>query len=360
VSMQVLVFHYSDEWNRDLSYHHGWARAFVSHKKFEATFVNLARRSPINTEYLGLFFGAYDAFVVLHSVFSNACLMPRLLQYYLGLQNKPVVYFIGNEYKLMPEKMRFCERIGVSLLVTQVFHSEVVDLYKKRLGCSVESIPGGGLDPNLFPPGPSIAERIIDVGFRGNPEPSYFGHQERETLVLHSRTACRKLGYSVDMSMNSDERFVEGDWSKFLRRCKSMIGSYSGYDYFQLDDAIRKNVNAFERANPSALFDDVYKQFFKGRPAIARARMLSGRHIEAAGSKTPQLLLEGEYSGFLKPDIHYIPVRTDYSNLCEALEKVRDVSYCDEMANRAYAVAINELTFERHIDRLHDALARIS
>ena len=49
-----------------------------------------------------------DAVVLLHSVFSNACLLagrPFAAVQSLGV---PKAFFIGNEYKLMPQKMQFC------------------------------------------------------------------------------------------------------------------------------------------------------------------------------------------------------------------------------------------------------------
>ena len=41
-------------------------------------------------------------------------------------------------------------------------------------------------------------------------------------------------------------------------------------------------------------------------------------------TKTAQILVEGRYSGVLEPERHYLPVRRDFSNLDEVLERARD------------------------------------
>jgi hypothetical protein len=63
---------------------------------------------------------------------------------------------------------------------------------------------------------------------------------------------------------------------------------------------------------------------------------ISPRHLEAVITKTAQLLVEGSYSGVLEPERHYIPVRRDFSNLDEGLERLRDVEAVEAMAERAY------------------------
>ena len=50
---------------------------------------------------------------------------------------------------------------------------------------------------------------------------------------------------------------------------------------------------------------------------------ISPRHLEACATRTCQVLVEGEYSGVLRPGEHYIPVRKDLSNLDDVLEHDR-------------------------------------
>jgi hypothetical protein len=63
---------------------------------------------------------------------------------------------------------------------------------------------------------------------------------------------------------------------------------------------------------------------------------ISPRHFESVMTKTCQILVEGNYSGVLKADEHYIALKRDFSNLDEALSKLKDDSYIQAMIDRAY------------------------
>ncbi len=63
---------------------------------------------------------------------------------------------------------------------------------------------------------------------------------------------------------------------------------------------------------------------------------LSPRHFEAILTKTCQVLVEGRYDGILEAEKHYIPLKRDFSNLEEVLEKVQDKAAVQVMAERAY------------------------
>ena len=52
-------------------------------------------------------------------------------------------------------------------------------------------------------------------------------------------------------------------------------------------------------------------------------------------------------------------MRKDFSNLDEALGKFEDRALTARLTEAAYEVAIAELTYERLIDRFHDALAAV-
>ena len=83
---------------------------------------------------------------------------------------------------------------------------------------------------------------------------------------------------------------------------------------------------------------------------------ISPRHLEAVITKTAQVLVEGRYSGVLEPERHYIPVRRDFSNLDEALERLRDVEAVEAMTERAYRDVY--LSGRNNLSVLADQLSR--
>lgn len=355
---RLLVVYARSPESETLSYQQGWPRHLAADPRFDCVLLNVldprtARAFIVRSRLRAR---RFDAVVVLHSVFSNARYLHGRLLEALRRVRAPKVYFIGNEYKLMPEKMAFCEELGVSLLVSQITSPDVHALYGARLGCEVVGIPNTGLDTALFSPRRPFDERPIDLGYRAFESPPYLGHVERTQIVEVFRDAAARHRLVTDISMDPEDRFTEPAWADFLNRCKGQVGSEAGGDYFELTDATRKAVIDFQAERPDAPFEVIWDSFFRDYPDPVSGRALSGRVVEAAGAKTVQLLLEGDYGGYFHADIHYISVRKDFSNVDEALEKLNDPGTCREVADAAHRVALEELTWPRLIDRFCKAL----
>jgi hypothetical protein len=349
--LRIALLYAGSPESRRLSYQSGWPKHFLRHARFDCVPVNVLSR------FARMPRGRIDAVVILHSVFSNGCYLTGRLFRRVASLPQPKAYFVGNEYKLMPEKIEFCERLGVSLVVSQLSSPDAHDLYRARLGCRVAPIPSGGLDTDVFVARTPAAEREIDVGYRAYDSPIYLGHRERRELAEHVADAARRRGLRVDVSLDGAARFDERGWAAFLDRCRAQLGSEAGADFFELTDETRNRVNAWVAEHPESSDDEVLERFFRDRTGWISGRALSGRVVEAAGTKTAQLLLEGDYGGWFRPDEHYVPLRKDFSNLDEALDRLADRAAVGRMTQAAYEVAASELTYERLIDRFHDALA---
>jgi hypothetical protein len=350
---RVLLLFAISEANSTYSYQQAWPREFSRHRTFDVTPLNLADRS----------FGARiqarfairnwrgDVIVILHSVFSNEqYLLGHTLQA-IARRPEPKVFFIGNEYKSMPEKMAFCQDLGLALLVSQSSSPAVHAEYKCRLGCAVTGIPNTGVDPTVFAPKRAIDERPVDVGYRAMASPRYLGHAEREEIASYFQENAQRLGLNVDISLAPEHRFDEAAWADFLNRCKGQLGTEAGGDYFELTDKTRRAVLAYERAHPDASLADIRTRFFDGRAPGPPMRIMSGRIVEAAATRTVQILFDGHYDGYFQPDEHFIPLKKDFSNIDEAICGFKDRSYAEKIANNAYELAMAELTYDRLLDR---------
>lgn len=357
--MKILLLHYSSNINRDLSYQHGWVKAFHQHPSLKVTSINLGEPNQELRILRQLAGHKFDAVIALHSAFSNARYLGRISQFLIGFSRIPSVYFIGNEYKSMREKMRFSDRLRIRLFVTMNHDEAAVAAYRRRLGCEVMSLPSGGLDTELFPPGGPLAERPIRIGFRGNDEPPYFGHQERRWIAERTIDIAKELGWRHDISMRQEDRFVGEDWARFLRDCRCTLGTNSGFDYFDLEDTVRSRVLSFLRRYPDADFERIQSEIFAHQPKLLPCRLITGRHVEAAASGTVQVLLRGAYSGYFEPDVHYIPVETDFSNLREALETAQTTAIAQPIADRANALVRERLTYQVLIDRLVERISQV-
>jgi hypothetical protein len=354
--LRVLVLHAAAEANRTLSYQRGWPHALAADARFRCTTVNVMRpAAEVLSRLAAARLRRIEGVVLLHSIFSNEQLVGgRALQLVAELR-APKAYFIGNEYKLMPEKLAFAERVGIDLLVSQFTSPASLDLYRRRLRCDVVGIPNTGLDPETFAPRTPWDERSIDLGYRAYESPLYLGHDERRQIADRVREAA--AGLRLDISLEPDQRFGVEEWAAFLNRCRGQLGTEAGGDYFELDDHTRVAVNAYLAGHPDASLADVRRRFFDDYGPAVPGRALSGRVVEAAGTKTVQLLLEGEYGGYFRPGEHYIEIRKDFSNLDDALEQFRDRALCERLRDAAYDLAMSSLTWDKLTGRFHGAFA---
>ena len=53
-------------------------------------------------------------------------------------------------------------------------------------------------------------------------------------------------------------------------------------------------------------------------------RTISPRHFEAAAFRICQVMFEGEYSDVLRPMVHYVPLKKDFSNFDQVVELITD------------------------------------
>jgi hypothetical protein len=356
----LLLYAISPE-NSTFSYQRQWPRQFEADPRFECTSINVLNRAVMERLRAGWLAHSFagDAIVVLHSVFSNACLAPGWLTDALAARPQPKVYFIGNEYKLMPEKMAFCDRLRVSLLISQTQSAAVHALYRARLQCAVTGIPNTGLDSSLFTPATPIDERPLDLGYRADDAPAYLGHRERRDIAEFFAANADRFQLRVDISLRPEDRFAEREWAAFLNRCKGQLGTEAGGDFFSLDDGARNRVTAYEKTHPAATFDEIFDRCLRNDTTSVPLRIMSGRNVEAAGTGTVQILFEGDYDGFLKADEHYIPLRKDFADAGEAIEKFKDAATRNRIATNALTLARQEFTYDRLLGRVAGAIESV-
>jgi hypothetical protein len=341
------------------SYQTGWPQALARDPRFDCRLVNLAGKSPLSRLMTAwqLRTERFDVVLLLHSVFSNGCMLGGRLFDAVQKIRAPKVYFIGNEYKLMPEKMAFCSALGISLLVSQSSSARVHALYRSRLGCDVVGIPNTGIDLQLFAPAANGGDRPIDLGYRADDAPLYLGHNERRAMATFFQEHAAAYGLRLDLSLRPENRLAGPDWVSFLSRCRGQLGTEAGGDYFSLDDEYRLAVNAFVTTHPDATLDEIRRRFFDRVTNAVPMRIISGRNVEAAAARSVQLLFDGEYDGYLRPDEHYIAVRKDFSNIGEVLERFQDRAFCRRLTDNAYDLAATEFTYAALVGRVRDAIA---
>jgi hypothetical protein len=181
------------------------------------------------------------------------------------------------------------------------------------------------------------AQRALDVVYRARNLPFYVGHhgQLKHRIAEVVDPAARAHGLRTDISTRIADTKYGDAWFEFLASGRCVIGTESGSSALDPYGEIRSFEAAWRAERPDATFGE----FSALQPAgwdDYGFTAISPRLFEAAQTKTAQLLVDGEYDGILTADRHYVPLREDFSNLDEALERISDPAETEAVAERAW------------------------
>lgn len=181
------------------------------------------------------------------------------------------------------------------------------------------------------------AERPHDIVYRARKVPYWFGShgqlKHRIAEIVQERAGA--FGLRTDISTRPEDTIFGDDWLDFLMSGRAVIGSESGSSVLDSRGEIQRQISRLLAEQPDLTFDEVNARMPSGWDSYDFFA-ISPRHLEAVITKTAQVLVEGRYSGVLEPERHYIPLRRDFSNLDEALERLRDFEAVEAMTERAY------------------------
>ncbi|MGC4094744.1 MAG: hypothetical protein QM756_43865 [Polyangiaceae bacterium] len=331
-----------------LSYVEDWAASMQRSPRLDVVLCNvcdltaLARWMPKIREFPLIF--------VMHSANGDGIGHLDYLAHVLRRRRGLLTMFVANEYNFLEEKRRFLRTSEADFVATQLPPEPAAWLYadcgRARVVKAYAALNTQAFSP---PPNGSAGERTWDIAFRGNAYKKALGDDERTRAIVGVREAAEraKLRVNIEFSM-----VPSGAWADLLRSTWAIPGAESGTYYLERDSSAYHRAEAYVLAHPNTTLEYVRETYYTGGTWPVSGKMLSSRHLEPMGTKTCQILVEGEYSGVLAPDVHYIPLAKDLSNMQQALEKFSDVTFRTRVAESAYELAMSEHTFERRITQI--------
>jgi hypothetical protein len=180
--------------------------------------------------------------------------------------------------------------------------------------------------------------RITDIGYRSLGSPYWYGRHgllKIKVAEVFSKK-CADYGLKCDISTEQGQTITSDKWYEFLARCRFVIGVEGGTSIIDWDGDIKSKTEQYLAINPTATFEEVELHCFKGKDGEYPGYAISPRHLEACLTRTCQILVEGEYSGILKPNVHYLPVKKDFSDIDTVLDKLSDESLRQQITERAF------------------------
>ncbi len=194
----------------------------------------------------------------------------------------------------------------------------------------------------------NIKDRNNYVFYRGRRLHYSYGDlgQYKENIGIFIKQICNQNNIKNDISVNPNDSIYSNEWYNYLKNSKTTLATDSGSNFYDRDNSLREKINNLLNINPNTIilpdnviydFKYVYNYFendFKN--IFIEQGQISPKMFEAIKLKTVLIMYEGRYSEILKPNVHYISLKKDHSNISEVLEKLKDDEYLQNMANTAY------------------------
>jgi hypothetical protein len=179
-----------------------------------------------------------------------------------------------------------------------------------------------------------IADRCIRIGYRGRDLPPNYGElaHEKYRIGVDVRRFANEREIPVDIEVAAEKRIYGTDWYKFIGSARATLGTESGSNVFDFSGELA----ALARELKDKPYQEVYAEHFAAHEGPVRMNQISPKIFEAIRLRTALVLFEGDYSGVVKPDVHFIPLKKDYSNIEAVFEKLEDIDFLEELTTRAY------------------------
>jgi len=185
-------------------------------------------------------------------------------------------------------------------------------------------------------------DRPLDVGYRGRVLPPYLGRgaMEKQEMGLGFLARANGSGLKLDIDVNEQHRLYGDDWYRWLSNCKTVLGVEGGGSIFDVDDEVWNEYWKKPRS-----YEEMPQELMKKYDGKVFYQHFTPRHLEAAASRTLQVLFEGNYYGIMKPWEHYVPLKKDFSNFNEVVQSIKNFSTRMDIISKCYRDLIESQKF---------------
>ena len=241
------------------------------------------------------------------------------LNYFIRIINK---YAIDHIFSVAPT------RKSTRLLYNKVDNAKISNVLTGYVSDMLKTI---SIDCNS-------KQRPIDICYRGMKLPYWFGKLGYEKYHIGEvfKEVCWKYNLEEDISSDMKDRIYGKKWFEFLLNSKAVLAVESGSSIIDFDGDIIKKVKRLLRYNKSISFNEIYNKILYKYEDKINYRAISPRLFEAGATRTVLIMMEGEYQNIFKKDIHYIPIKQDYSNISEVMRKFKNIEFRKFLTDNVY------------------------
>lgn len=271
----------------------------------------------------------------------------KALEQYQGFK----ILFVQDEYEGTETARLWMDQLRFDLVYTCVPEESLDYVYPASRFPAVEFLPTltGYVpeDEDLERYTVPLPERKTVIGYRGRILPFIYGDLGREKYLIgrEMKRIAESRGLPIDIEVDDSKRIYGSKWYEFLGSSRATLATESGANVFDFDGSLKEGIAQACLANPQIEYDEVASNFLRGHEGRVRMNQISPKVFEAIRLRTALILFEGEYSGVVRPDKHFIPLKKDFSNVDEVFEKLMDDEFLEALTTRAYREIIESGQF---------------
>ena len=344
--------------------------AFRKYSRHVVYFVPVTGQWPLAADTLRrqIDLSLFDVLVLHYSV--RTSLADHLSEEFaLQIERHPgiKILFVQDEYDSTETTRRWMDRLRFDIIYTTVPPEGREYVYPRERFPDTAFIPtltgyvpeDAGLDAFATP----IRDRQKLIGYRGRVLPHIYGSlgHEKYRIGADVRRFAEERKLPVDIETDDSRRIHGTDWYRFLGSVRATLGTESGSNVFDIDGSLSKAIKDLLDKDPGISFEEVHRQLLAAHEGPVTMNQVSPKVFEAIRLRTALVLFEGAYSGVVKPDLHFIPLRKDYANIDEVFSKLQDFDFLEALTQRAYddVIASGKYSYRRFVEDVdHDIDAR--
>jgi hypothetical protein len=307
----------------------------------------------------------FKAIILHYSLFGYKPFMTKgFLDYLEASRNSYKIAFFQDEHRFCKMRFGFINHYKIDCVFTLVEPDFFKETYQKYTDVPrlVYCIPGYVSD-GMLEAGQryfvSDENRGIDIGYRGRNLEYYMGKGalEKYEIGVEFKEKASGLGLKLDIEVEESKRIYGKNWYRFVANSRGVLGVEAGVSIFDVEDVVYEAYQRLMADSPKMSYEEMSERLnFRDWEDRIYYRTISPRHFEAAAFRVCQILFEGKYSGLMKPMVHYIPLKKDFSNFDEVIQLFRDPGLRKELTENAYndLVANGDYTYKRFIESSFD------
>jgi hypothetical protein len=336
-----------------LSYINDWKEAFENSDELDVTSLNILNQRHAHS-YLQKHIKEFDLIILMHSVLGDNVEIIIPFEQVLKERTGKLLSFVGNEYDLMLKKKAFLQNVDADYIASQLPHEAHTFVYKE-LSAQLIDAPHA-LNENIYRP--SKSNKVYDIAFSGAKYGIFIGDQERNNLIETMANLTPQLKNKINIGRNKN--LPRNLWVELLQSAKATVGAEAGTYYLDRNGSLLEQSKEYVQQNPDANLDDLLEKIFDNTSIeYVSGKAISSRHFEPVGTKTCQILLEGNFNGILKEGEHYISVKKNFSNLKDVIDVYSDHDLRNQIVERAYAYISENHTYKNRVETITNKLFNI-